>query len=69
VVGGGPIGCELAQAFCRLGSSVTLLEAAGRVLLQDEPEASALVTQKLTDDGIDLRLGAGLEAVAQDPRD
>ena len=67
MVGGGPIGCELAQAFCRLGSLVTLLEAAGRVLLQDEPEASALVTQKLTDDGIDLRLGVGLEAVAQGP--
>ena len=65
VVGGGPIGCELAQAFCRLGSSVTLLEAADRVLLQDEPEASELVTQRLTDDGIDLRLGTGLEAVAQ----
>jgi pyruvate/2-oxoglutarate dehydrogenase complex dihydrolipoamide dehydrogenase (E3) component len=67
VAGGGPIGCELAQAFCRLGSSVTLLEAAGRLLLQDEPEASEFMNRRLTDDGIDLRLGAGLEAVAQGP--
>ena len=36
-----------------------MLEAADRVLLQDEPEASALVTEKLIDDGIDLRLGVG----------
>ncbi len=67
VVGGGPIGCELAQAFCRFGSSVTLLEAADRVLLQDEPEASEFMNLRLTDDGIDLRLGAGLEAVARSP--
>ena len=67
MVGGGPIGCELAQAFCRLGSSVTLVEAADRVLLQDEPEASELVKGRLTEDGIDLRLGAGLESVAAGP--
>ena len=35
VIGGGPIGCEMAQAFCRLGSHVTLLEAGPRILPQD----------------------------------
>ncbi|MCH8988426.1 MAG: FAD-dependent oxidoreductase [Chloroflexi bacterium] len=63
VIGGGPIGCELAQAFCRLGSSVTLLEAAGRIMLQDEPEAADVVAQRLTEDGVDLRVDAALERV------
>lgn len=63
IIGGGPIGCELAQAFCRLGSSVTLVEAADRIMLQDEPEAAAMVAQRLTDEGVDLRLGAALERV------
>ena len=51
VVGAGPIGCELAQAFCRLGSNVTLLEAAPRILLNDEPEAAELLSQHLVEDG------------------
>ena len=63
VIGGGPIGCELAQAFCRLGSSVTLVEGAGRIMLQDEPEAAEVVAQRLTADGVDLRTGAALERV------
>ena len=46
VVGGGPIGCEIAQAFCRLGSSVSLVEGADRIMLQDEPEAAEVVAQK-----------------------
>lgn len=56
VVGAGPIGCELAQAFCRLGSKVTLLEAAPRILPQDEPEAAALIAHRLGQEGVDLRL-------------
>ena len=63
VVGGGPIGCELAQAFCRLGSSVTLLEAAPRLLLRDDPEAADLLGRQLTGDGVDLRLGAAMQRV------
>ena len=66
VVGGGPIGCELAQAFQRLGSHVTLVEAAERILLHDEPEAADLLAQVLTGEGIDLRLGAPVESVWQD---
>ena len=66
VVGAGPVGCELAQAFCRLGSRVTLLEGAERVLLQDEPEAADLVSNQLVRDGVDLRLSAMVQRVWQD---
>lgn len=67
IIGGGPIGCEMAQAFCRLGSSVTLVEGATRIMLQDEPEAADVVAQRLTDDGVDLRTGAALERVEKTP--
>ena len=63
VVGGGPIGCELAQAFLRLGSSVTLVEAGNRLLLLDEPEASALVATRLKAEGLELKLGTTLASV------
>ena len=66
VVGAGPIGCELAQAFCRLGSSVTLLEAAPRILLNDEPEAADLLSQHLLEEGVDLRLNATVQRVWRD---
>lgn len=63
VVGGGPIGCELAQAFARLGSRVTLLQAAPRLLEREDADAAELLTQVLREEGVDLRLGAKLEAV------
>ncbi len=58
VLGGGPIGCELAQAFCRLGASVTMVEMADRLLLKEEPRASELILSRLEADGVDVRLGA-----------
>ena len=65
VIGGGPIGCELAQACQRLGSRVTLVEAADRVLPNDEPEASQAVARALQQDGINLRLSSPVESVGR----
>ena len=65
VIGGGPIGCEFGQAFQRLGSEVTLLEAGPRLLLNDEPEASDLVAARLVEEGVDVRLGASVQRVWQ----
>ena len=64
VIGGGPIGCELAQACQRLGSQVTLVEALERILPNDEPEAAQVVADALRKDGVDLRLGAPVESVS-----
>jgi pyruvate/2-oxoglutarate dehydrogenase complex dihydrolipoamide dehydrogenase (E3) component len=56
VIGGGPIGCELAQAFCRLGSKVTLVEAGPQFLPREDPDAAAVLEESITQDGVDLRL-------------
>ena len=58
VLGAGPVGCELAQAFARLGTQVELLELGSQVLPQDEPEAAQRVADALVRDGVRLRLGA-----------
>lgn len=63
VLGAGPIGCELAQAFARFGSQVTLMDLAARVLPREDADASALVAGQLAADGITLALGATLERV------
>jgi pyruvate/2-oxoglutarate dehydrogenase complex dihydrolipoamide dehydrogenase (E3) component len=55
VLGGGPIGCELGQAFARLGSHVTIVEMADRLLPPAEPEAGELVAQVLRREGVDVR--------------
>lgn len=55
VLGGGPIGCEMAQAFRRLGSAVTLVESSDVILNREDKEAAAVVANSLRRDGIDLR--------------
>jgi len=57
VLGGGPIGCELSQAFARLGSRVTLVEMAPRLLLKEDPEVSDFAEKALVDEGISVRTG------------
>ncbi|MDO9286624.1 MAG: FAD-dependent oxidoreductase [Aquabacterium sp.] len=57
VLGGGPIGCELAQAFARLGALVTQVEMAPQVMGREDAEVSALVAQALRDDGVTLLTG------------
>lgn len=63
VVGGGPIGLELAQALSRYGVAVTVLEMADRILAVEEPETSELMTRLLRDEGIDLRPGVTIARV------
>lgn len=65
IIGGGPIGMEMAQAFCRLGSRVTLLEGA-TVLANDDPELTSIVVDQLKTDGVDIREGVSISEVARD---
>ncbi len=60
IIGGGPLGCELAQAFQRLGTTVTLVQDVDRLSPRDEPEASQTLADALADDGVTLALGARL---------
>ena len=66
VIGGGPIGCELAQAFNRLGSDVLLLEAADRILPNEEPEASETLHTILSGEGVNLRVSQSISSVGRD---
>ena len=55
VLGGGPVGCELAQAFARFGSRVTQVEMLPRLLPREDPDAAELVRQRFAAEGIDVR--------------
>ena len=66
VLGGGPVGVELAQAFSDLGSAVTLAEAAPRLLPREEPFASEQVQAGLAEHGVDVRAGATVQSVRRD---
>jgi pyruvate/2-oxoglutarate dehydrogenase complex dihydrolipoamide dehydrogenase (E3) component/uncharacterized membrane protein YdjX (TVP38/TMEM64 family) len=57
VLGGGPVGCELAQAFARLGSRVTQVEMLDRIMVREDPEVSAFAQQALQADGVDVLTG------------
>jgi pyruvate/2-oxoglutarate dehydrogenase complex dihydrolipoamide dehydrogenase (E3) component len=58
VIGGGPIGCELSQAFARLGSAVTIVEAAGHLLAREDADAAEIVQQSMLRDGVKLALNS-----------
>jgi pyruvate/2-oxoglutarate dehydrogenase complex dihydrolipoamide dehydrogenase (E3) component len=57
VLGGGPTGCELAQAYARFGVPVTIVQSGERLTPTDHPRNSAVVADALRDDGVDVRLG------------
>jgi pyruvate/2-oxoglutarate dehydrogenase complex dihydrolipoamide dehydrogenase (E3) component len=63
VMGTGPVGAELAQFFSRLGTRVTVIERAPRILGRVHEEAAALLTDVFREDGIDVRTGVAVEAV------
>lgn len=59
VLGGGAVGLELAQVFARFGTAVSVVEATERLLPMEEPEVSALITDVLGREGVDVRVGRG----------
>jgi pyruvate/2-oxoglutarate dehydrogenase complex dihydrolipoamide dehydrogenase (E3) component len=66
VLGGGAIGVELAQVFARFGSTVTIVEAADRLLPLEEPEAGELLAQVLTAEGLTVHAGTAATTVHHD---
>jgi dihydrolipoamide dehydrogenase len=66
VLGGGPIGCELAQCFARLGSQVTQVEMLPRLLIREDPEISQKVVDRFRSEGIDVLTGHQATAFRQD---
>jgi len=66
VVGGGPNGVEAAQAFCLLGSRVTLVQKGNHLLPRDDAEMTRLLEGYLRDDGVDVRLATSLAEVRQE---
>ncbi|MBW2313811.1 MAG: mercuric reductase [Deltaproteobacteria bacterium] len=63
VIGSGPIGCELAQAFRRLGCEVVLFEQADRIMTREDPDAAAVVQQAFEEEGIETVLGCQVESI------
>ena len=63
VIGAGPVGCELAQFFRRMGSEVAIVDVADRLLPRDHPDAGKLLAQFLQEEGITLHLGEAVKRV------
>jgi pyruvate/2-oxoglutarate dehydrogenase complex dihydrolipoamide dehydrogenase (E3) component len=64
VIGGGPLGCELAQAFHRLGSAVTIIERSQQFLTREDPDAAGILAAAFERDGIQLRLNSEVKRVS-----
>jgi pyruvate/2-oxoglutarate dehydrogenase complex dihydrolipoamide dehydrogenase (E3) component len=64
VIGGGPIGCELAQTFRRLGCEVTLLHRSSQILNKEDPDGAEILQQVLVKEGVKLVLGCELQQVS-----
>ncbi|MDQ4093415.1 MAG: NAD(P)/FAD-dependent oxidoreductase [Actinomycetota bacterium] len=69
VIGGGPIGVELAQAFHRLGSTVTVLQRGPHLIPRDDTEMIDVLERQFTEEGIDVRLDTRLRAVRREGAD
>jgi len=69
VIGGGPIGCELAQALARFGSKVTVIESIGHLLSREDADAAEIVQQAMVRDGVELCLRAKILQVARQGND
>ena len=69
VIGAGPIGAELSQSFCRMGSRVTLLEMGPQILGREDPDAAAVVQDALLSDGVSLLLNAKVVRIGTEGSD
>ena len=69
VIGAGPVGCELAQAFARFGSQVTLLEEAEKILPREDSDASEIVQNQLNRDGVQVLCNTTIKSVEVRPND
>ena len=69
VLGGGPIGCELTQAFARLGAQVTQVEMLPRIMVREDPEVSAMVQARFVAEGIDVRVNTKAQKVVVEGRE
>ncbi len=65
VIGAGPIGCEMAQAFARFGSNVTLIESESQILIKEDPDAAAVVERALHRDGVTIQCCGKAASVAR----
>ena len=66
VLGGGPIGCELAQSFARLGSQVTLLDRAGRLMSREDTDVTDMIEATFRDQGVNLMLSHEMQRFGSD---
>jgi pyruvate/2-oxoglutarate dehydrogenase complex dihydrolipoamide dehydrogenase (E3) component len=65
VIGGGAVGCELAQGMARFGTAVTVIEAAPHLLMPEEPEAGEVITEVFSREGITVRQDVGVQSVTR----
>ncbi|MGH7015059.1 MAG: mercuric reductase [Stellaceae bacterium] len=66
VIGGGPLGCELAQAFCRLGSHVTIVQNDPKFLPREERDAADILSRSMARDGVEIRLNTTVVGARRD---
>jgi pyruvate/2-oxoglutarate dehydrogenase complex dihydrolipoamide dehydrogenase (E3) component len=66
IIGGGPIGTEMSQAFVNLGSKVTVIDMADRIMMNDDPELVEILHGELIKQGVNYELGASVERVEQE---
>jgi pyruvate/2-oxoglutarate dehydrogenase complex dihydrolipoamide dehydrogenase (E3) component len=69
IIGAGPIGIEMAQAFQRLGTKVTVFDMQPRILSNDDPELSQMLRDYLRDEGVTFKLDSQIESVSQNTND
>ncbi len=65
VIGGGPVGCEFAQYFARLGARVTLLQREATLLRNEDPDVGEAIARALARDGVDVRVGCDIVSIVE----